>query len=302
MGGASSVVGTQDVMNNGLVEIQIPASIDAIYAQDLKSQVRGMVDGDIDDFYPEVVVSYASGRRPDVDAEGTGPGFVQAFHFIKLLKQNGHQCFSGLHVPVAENWKIFMLRLRGEDAKAKVMVALLNDAYFQSIPCLKELEAAMKGGVKILPVRIQENYPSVKEQWKIISDKGNANDKLTRMEVQDHLAILNAIPHPGTILTVPTAFEEVLTKIRETCKPDAPVPSRPSVTADHGSSSSSKSTEVRSASTSQEVTQDVPLSKQVVALQEEISKEMEKVLFRYIFSSPTFCVHTFLILSFFNCN
>jgi hypothetical protein len=55
-----------------------------------------MVEGDINEFYPEVVVSYASGKRPD-DAKGTGPGFVQAYQFIKQLKQNDILCFSGLH-------------------------------------------------------------------------------------------------------------------------------------------------------------------------------------------------------------
>jgi len=78
-----------------------------------------MVEGDIANFYPAVVVSYASGRRSN-DAEGTGPGFVHGFQFIKQLKQNGISCFSGLHVPAGEEWRIFLLRLRGAKAEAKV--------------------------------------------------------------------------------------------------------------------------------------------------------------------------------------
>ena len=77
----------------------VPDTISETYAQELKQEVRKMVEGDITKFYPKVVVSYASGRRPN-DAEGTGPGFVHGFQFIKQLKENGISCFSGLHVPV----------------------------------------------------------------------------------------------------------------------------------------------------------------------------------------------------------
>ncbi len=99
----------------------VPNAISAAYAQELKEKVRAMVKDDFNDFYPEVVVSYASGMRPD-DVEGTGPGFIQAYQFIQLLKQNGIMCFSGLHVPAGVNWKTFFLRLDGEKAKAKVLI------------------------------------------------------------------------------------------------------------------------------------------------------------------------------------
>jgi hypothetical protein len=95
----------------------------------LKEEVRKLVKCDFKRFYPEVVVSYASGRRPG-DADGTGPGFVQAYQFIKLLQQHGYECFSGLHIPAGVNWENFYLRLKGDQAKAKVMIALLDHAYF----------------------------------------------------------------------------------------------------------------------------------------------------------------------------
>ncbi len=164
-----------------------------------------------------MVVSYASGKRPD-DEKGTGPGFVQAFQFIKILQQNGHLCFSGLHVPVDNYWKNFFVRLEGKKAKAKVFIALLNRAYFQSLPCLNELHLAIKVKVKILLVRMEDNIPSKEGQWEGITEE---MDKVKRHEVQQFLDSQNAVPHPGVLPTVPEAFEEILKIIRENCKCDA---------------------------------------------------------------------------------
>jgi hypothetical protein len=198
--------------------LEVPAAINATYAQKLKSEVREMVESEIEDFYPEVVVSYASGKRPD-DEKGTGPGFVHAFHFIKLLKQNGYACFSGLHVPVDSNWKIYFLRLDGPKAKAKVFIALLNRAYFQSVPCMHELHQAITAEVKIVLVRMEENIPPPKgDQWDLTMKD---DDALERMEVRNYIGKKNAIPHPGTLLTVPDTFEEILKIIREHCTCDA---------------------------------------------------------------------------------
>ena len=155
---------------------EVPNVISETYAQKLKQEVRDMVEGDSTKFYPEVVVSYASGRRPN-DAEGTGPGFVQAHQFIKQLKQNGISCFSGLHVPAGGDWRAYFLRLGSEKAKAKVFIALLNYAYFDSIPCMMELYAAIEAKVKIVLVRMEDNVigedgklikrmpPPTKNQW-----------------------------------------------------------------------------------------------------------------------------------------
>jgi hypothetical protein len=205
--------------------LEVPDAINATYAQKLKSAVREMVEDEIDEFYPQLVVSYASGQRPNVDEIGTGPGFVQAFQFISLLQQNGHLCFSGLHVPVDGNWKIFFLRLDGEKAKAKVFIALLNQAYFKSVPCMNELHRAINAKLKIVLVRTEENTPPRKEdQWKedLWKGKFTADAELERMDVRDFVGKKNAIPHPGTLLSVPTAFAEILKIIREHCTPDAP--------------------------------------------------------------------------------
>jgi hypothetical protein len=214
--GAADDISEGSKCTTGLAAAQeIPNPISKEYAQELKSQVRNMVPGDIKDYYPQLVLSYASGRRPG-DAEGTGPGFVQAFHFIERLKENGHMCFSGLHVPAGDNWEIYFLRLDGDKAKkAKVMIALLTTDYFKSSPCMRELYKAIKAKVKILLVRMEEHMPPPKEdQWEGTME---VDAQLERMHVRDFLGKTNAIPHPGTLPTVPDAFREILCFIRRNC-------------------------------------------------------------------------------------
>jgi hypothetical protein len=206
----------------------VPNPITEAYAQKLKHDVRKKVKCEMGDFYPEVVLSYASGRRPG-DAEGTGPGFVHAFQVISLLEEHGIECFSGLHVPAGEDWKTFYLRLIGDEAKPKVFIALLDYAYFQSIPCMKELNLAITAKVQIVLVRMEEYYredgevkrmpPPQKEQWK---GKMDQKDQLKRMEARECVATSNAIPHPGTLLTVPETFDEILSTIQKHCQRDLP--------------------------------------------------------------------------------
>ncbi len=210
----------------------VPNCISASYAQELKEEVRAMVQGDIKEFYPEVVVSYASGKRPG-DADGTGPGFVQAFQFIQLLKQNGILCFSGLHVPAGGNWKTYFLRLNGEKANAKVFIALLDHAYFESIPRMMELHVAIEATskVEIVLVRMEDDVkgedgevmkrmpPRTEHRWKGTME--TEDDELARMEARNRVG-RNAIPHPGTLLTAPKTFKEILFIVRKYCKFDAP--------------------------------------------------------------------------------
>jgi hypothetical protein len=179
-----------------------------------------MVEDDIDNFYPQVVVSYASGQRPN-DAKGTGPGLLQAFQFIKQLKENGHMCFSGLHVPVGEDWKIFLLRLDSGETKAKVFIALLTRAYFQSQACMEEMFKAIKENVKIVLVALEdlEKHPvKTVDQWPNVEDK---DLRLKRMAVREKMQT-NHVPSGG-LLNVPEAFKDILTTIRKMgCTCDAP--------------------------------------------------------------------------------
>ncbi len=201
----------------------------------------------MDDFYPEVVLSYASGRRPG-DAEGTGPGLVHAYQVITLLEEHGIECFSGLHIPVGENWETFYLRLIGDEAKPKVFIALLDYAYFQSIPCMKELHLAITAEVQIVLVRMEEDYkedgevkrmpPTQKEQWK---GKMKSKEELKRLKARECIATRNATPHPGTLLTVPESFDTILSTIRKHCNRDPPT--------NHGTFESHSSSEQAAKST-----------------------------------------------------
>lgn len=67
----------------------VPPSITVKMTQEVKSFVRSLIpEGTaFDKYYPEVVISYATGRR-EQDCAGAGPGMYYAAGFIKIL----HQC------------------------------------------------------------------------------------------------------------------------------------------------------------------------------------------------------------------
>ena len=60
--------------------------------------MRILVKGFLKNFYPKVLVTYATGRRPDMDAEGTGPGMFYAWWIAQRLQDYGVDCLSGLCV------------------------------------------------------------------------------------------------------------------------------------------------------------------------------------------------------------
>jgi hypothetical protein len=89
----------------------IPAAITTMDGNLVRAQAIALIpNNDYDSYYPEVVVSYATGRRSN-DAEGTGPGMYYANQLMMFLYGFGIQCFSGLHVPSSKDWKTFMKRL-----------------------------------------------------------------------------------------------------------------------------------------------------------------------------------------------
>jgi hypothetical protein len=101
-------------------------------------------------------VSYATGQRKNRDTPGAGPGMFYASLVIQSLFENGYPRFSGLMIHGGTNWETFFLRIDGShQSQAKVLVVLLTEAFFQSIPCLKEVYAAVKkGDVYIIPIRV----------------------------------------------------------------------------------------------------------------------------------------------------
>ena len=130
----------------------VPHEITEQMTNHVKGIVRSRLPPGVpfEEVYPKVVISYASGRRPQ-DCEGAGPGMFYAADFLEFLHERRVPAFSGLHVPPGKDWKVFMLRLEGRKAQAKVLVVLLTAALFQSKPCLEEINAAVENDIPLLP-------------------------------------------------------------------------------------------------------------------------------------------------------
>ena len=187
----------------------VPDVISEQMTQVVKSRVLALLPKGVQfqDFYPEVVISYASGRRSGRDCDGAGPGMYYAAGILKILHERGVRCFSGLHVPPGTDWEVFMLRLNSRRAQAKVLIVVLTAALFDSKPCLKELNAAIKKGIPVLPIRFEDKLPGHKDQWARFTDE---ESELMIYRVQEHLSKVNSIPHPGTVLTVPDSMNTVV--------------------------------------------------------------------------------------------
>ena len=193
---------------------EVPGTITEQMTQGVKDQVLSQLPEGVpfDDFYPEAVISYASGKRPQ-DCAGAGPGMYYAADLVKILNGRGVQCFSGLHVPPGKDWKKFMLRLEGHRARAKVLIVVLTKALFESKPCLDEIHTAVKKGITLLPIYFEEALPSKPNQWtKFIKD---ADTELMVLDVQEQLGKINGIPHPGTVFTVPDAMHRILIEVEK---------------------------------------------------------------------------------------
>ena len=114
--------------------------------------MRDFVEGDLEAFLPENMVSYATGPRPGVDAPGTGPGMYYALWVADGLRSRGCSCFSGLCVGGGADWKMFLDKLGGPKARCKNLIVVQTKAFFESKPCLQEIYTALQAGVRIIPV------------------------------------------------------------------------------------------------------------------------------------------------------
>jgi hypothetical protein len=207
---------------------QMPNAFTEQMAQQVTQRIRSQLPTGtaFDEFYPKVVVSHATGRRRDPsvarskwtakvgwsDCAGAGPGMFYAAGFLEVLHQCGLQCFSGLHVPAGVDWEVFMLRLKGRHAKAKVLIVLKTKAFYESEPCLKELSCAIDQKIPVIPIVLEENLPDKQDQWKKLTDQ---DSEVMIAKVQEHLGKINDIPDAGTLLTVPEALEEILEEINK---------------------------------------------------------------------------------------
>jgi hypothetical protein len=193
---------------------EVRGTITEQMTQGVQNQVLSQLPEGVpfENFYPEAVISYASGKRPQ-DCAGAGPGMYYAADLVKLLNGRGVQCFSGLHVPPGKDWKTFMLRLKGHRARAKVLIVVLTKALYESKPCLDEIHTAVKKGITLLPIYFEEALPSKPNQWtKFIKDD---DLELMVLDVQKQLGKINGIPHPGTVFTVPDAMQRILIEVEK---------------------------------------------------------------------------------------
>ena len=185
------------------------------------------------DWYPSIVLSYASGRRTNRkdaadDCEGSGPGVMYVMGLSEFFHERGLQCFSGLQVPPGVDWETFMLRLTGENGKRekpKVLVIILTAALFHSRPCLKEIDTAIKNKIALLPVRFEDQLPAKEEQWTNLDDP---EWEMMKFHVQAKLNKLNNIPNPGTVLNRATALEDIMAELEKHLPaPTSPATSTP---------------------------------------------------------------------------
>ena len=191
----------------------VPPTITVEMTQEVKSSVRSLIPEDtmFEEYYPEVVLSYATGRR-EQDCPGAGPGMYHAAGLVKVLHACGLQSFSGLHVPAGVDWKVFMLRLKGRQANAKVLIVLKTKALYESEPCLKELNCAIERKIPLIPIVFEEGLPGPKMQWTKLTDQ---NSEIMIANVQEHLGKINDMPNPGTLLTAPSTLDEIIKEINK---------------------------------------------------------------------------------------
>ena len=208
----------------------VPAAITLEQLEDSKRGVCALLPYGVkyEDWYPSLVVTYASGRRTNRkgvadDCEGSGPGVMYAKGLMEFFHERGLQCFSGLQVPPGVDWETFMLRLTGENGKRekpKVLIIILTAALYQSKPCLKEIDTAIKHEVELLPVRFEDKLPGKAAQWTNL--KGQEWE-MRKFRVQEKLNALNNIPNPGTVLNRATALQDIVAAIEK----HLPAPARP---------------------------------------------------------------------------
>ena len=218
----------------GLAGFTIPSRIGVSESNELQQQIQNRVPTDFDHFYPKVIISYATGWRPTSDVEGAGPGMFIAAAVIEALFKSEIPCFSGLMTQAGNNWEEYFLRL--EHTNAKVLVALLSKAFFQSLPCLKEVHDAIQNKLVIIPVRVEESggrasdiardmesmWPDAMIEKYVRSDSKNENvywttlkqTKLQRLRVKNALKTMNTLPARGSLLTDSNALKELISQVQ----------------------------------------------------------------------------------------
>ena len=83
----------------------------------MRRQIQNLATTPFHEFYPKVIISYATGRRPASDVEGAGPGLYKAAEVINAFFKEDIHCFSGLMTQARNNWHEYFLRIEHTNAR-----------------------------------------------------------------------------------------------------------------------------------------------------------------------------------------
>jgi len=119
--------------------------------QRVRDYMQSQIDRSVRKYWPEVIISYATGTRKDLDGEGCGPGMMFCHLVVRHLARAGIPCFTGLHVEGGYNWHMYFEKLR----KAKIMIVIMTPAFFESAACFKEQLEARRNGLEVIPLLFQ---------------------------------------------------------------------------------------------------------------------------------------------------
>ena len=144
------------------IERQATEGVTCAEGQRVRNYFQSQIRGPVDEYWPEVIISYATGTRNkwtgyshDLDGEGCGPGMMYCHLLVRQLARAGIPCFTGLHVEGGYNWHVYFDKLR----RAKVMIVVMSPAFFKSAPCFHEQLEARKNGLQVIPLlfELEEN-------------------------------------------------------------------------------------------------------------------------------------------------
>ena len=127
--------------------------------QKIRHFLQDLVEGDFCDYYPEVVITYATGKRDGVDADGSGLGLLYTRLVAQGLHSHGISSFSLAHVPVGTNRTLLIDKMTA----AKALVVIHTPDLFESQACLYEIMAAFDQSLTVFPL----TFESAVGKWHI---------------------------------------------------------------------------------------------------------------------------------------
>jgi len=152
--------------------------------------------------FPPVFISYATGTRKGIDADGAGPGMALCHKIVMALDEAKIPCWTGLHSAAGSSWKEYFTKL--EQGQCVVMIVIRTKAYYASNNCMKELAKALELVPKgIIPLRCEAgigagNEPLVAKgtEWPLGDGDDEAKHEDYKKLAQE-LGDLNSTPSRG---------------------------------------------------------------------------------------------------------